>query len=715
VANLLEAARTRLNSALAGKKPELKSVNDQTQDEQQVANLVKGFVEEVRSHPARIANEGIWMTNIAYLMGFDAIHFDTAMREFLPMGAGGFLTKDRIHVNKILPTCQNRLARLCKNPPKFDVMPNSNEQDDKDAAELAMKVILHYWNKEQVNDKRIDLKMWCQQTGIGYVKVFWNTAAGKFMAVSGPDGKDRLEAEGDIGIDVASPFECFPDMQAKRFDEVRKFAQCKIRTLDYFPMQFPERGGLVREEGCWLNSLAYDAAINASTNASGSTLNPDKSMRNSAIEMSYYETPSKNHPRGRHIVVANGVVLKNGPLPASSASNEPAMIPFAKFDDIRIGGKYTSEAVITHARPIQDQLNRTLNQRARWTNRLLCGKYVAVRGSNVQSDAFNDQSGEIVEYTPVPTAVNGGEPHALQMPTLPASAFTEEERLNQSLNEVMGISETSKGQLASASMPAIGMQFLVEQDDTRIGVMTNSDEFAYARVGRLILKFAQCYCKTERLLKYTGPNMSYVVKKFKGDMIKGNDDVLVIPGSTLPGSKVLDRQEILTMYSQGLLGDPKDPRVREKVLSMLEYGNGAEAWMDLALDMHQIGKGIEQIEEGIKPVVDEQDNHPLWVQEINRYRKGDKFIKLSDQSKALMLQIREEHITMETQLRFPGAGDDDIPPESTAAADAAAQVGAAPPDSGTPGGLSQQLQAEQATRSGINTGLQQSPQPVEIR
>jgi hypothetical protein len=700
MSSILERARERLTATLTGQKPVLKSVLDQTDDEKQVVTMVRTFVEEIRSHPVRIANEGIWMTNIAYLLGLDSIHFDTTMRQYRPMGEAQYLSKDRIHVNKILPACQNRLARLLKNPPKFDVRPRSNDQEDKDAAELGLKVILNYWDKECVNDKRIDLKMWCQQAGLGYLKVCWDSAGGKFMVVPGEDGKDTLEFEGDIRIDVCSPFEIFTDLQAKRFDEVRKLTQAKIRPLEYFRLQYKDRGHLVKEEGCWLNSLAYDQSINMSTNSTGGTNSPDKAMKDSAIELSYYEVPSREHPRGRHIITANGVLLKNGPLPASEVSNEPGMIPFAKFDDIRIGGKYTPEAVITHMRPIQDQLNRTLNQRARWVNRLLAGKYIAPRGSGVRSDALNDQSGELVEYTPVPNTVNSGEPHALEIPAIPQSAYIEEERLEEHLDETAGIGEVSKGQLPAAGIPAIGMEFLVEQDDTRIGVMTEGDENSYARVGKLILRFAQAYCNTERILKESGPNTEYVVKKWKGDMIKGNDDVIVIKGSTLPGSKVLKRQEILNMYVRGLLGDPTDPKVRQKVLQQLEYGDTAEAWLDLALDMHQIKLGIEQIENGQKPIVDEQDNHALWIQEINRYRKGDKFARLSEESQILMLQVREEHLSFEVKLRFPETDDSDIPPESTAAQDTFGQEL----------GMGAEMEAANASRAGAVSGTE--PQPI---
>lgn len=680
MAGMLEKARARLEAVLGGQQaqPKLEDVRDQGEEDQKLAAMVRGRVDEVRTSGARIANEGIWFTNIAYLIGFDSLHYDTATRRFRPLGNSHYLSKDRIHVNKILPTCQNRLARLLKNPPRFEVRPNSTEQEDKDAATLGQRIIQHYWDQEQINDKRIDLKMWCQQAGHAFLKVNWDAAKGNFLVRKGPDGREVLEFEGDIRVDICSPFEIFPDPAAKRFDECRYLTQAKIRPLDYFHDQYPERGHLVKEEGCWLNSLTQAEGINSFNAETGATAGSDKQMKNSAIELSYYEAPSRKHPRGRHVVVANGVVLKNGDLPASDVSNEPAMIPFAKFDDVRIGGKFNSEAIITHMRPAQDQLNRTLNQRARWVNRLLAGKYVAPRGANVASDALNDQSGELVEYTPVPNAANGGEPHALQTPNIPQSAYIEEERLTGHLNDVAGINEASRGQLPSSSIPAIGMQLLVEQDDTRVGVMTEADEYAYARVGKLLLKFTQAYVRTPRTLKFADKNQEYVVKKFKGEDIRGNDDVTVVRGSTLPGSKVLKRQEIINMYTQGLLGDPNDPRVREKVLAQLEYGDVAEAWLDLALDMHQINKGLRLIEQGEKPIVDEQDNHPLWVQELNRYRKSDKFAKLSEEAQTVLLEVREEHLRQEIALRHPDLDDDaEIPPESETALNQAEQVLAA--------------------------------------
>jgi hypothetical protein len=224
--------------------------------------------------------------------------------------------------------------------------------------------------------------------------------------------------------------------------------------------------------------------------------------------------------------------------------------------------------------------------------------------------------------------------------------------------EISGISEVSRGQLPSASIPAIGMQLLVEQDETRIGVMTEQHEQAYAKLGQLILMMVEKYYQTPRLLKLA-KGKEYVVKDFVGSDLNGNTDVIVIRGSTTPGSKVIRRQEIVNTYQMGLLGDPNDPKVRDKVLQMLEYGDIAEVWEEQSLDLNQIKQDIEAIEQGIAPEVNELDNHVMHIAEKNKYRKGDKFKKLPFELQELLLANIEQHVQAQMQLMNPQLGIQD--------------------------------------------------------
>ena len=94
----------------------------------------------------------------------------------------------------------------------------------------------------------------------------------------------------------------------------------------------------------------------------------------------------------------------------------------------------------------------------------------------------------------------------------------------------------------------------------------------------------------------------------------------------------------------GLLGNPQDPKLQQKVLKMIEFGDVAEVWKSQALDEAQIKKAIELLEDGEFPPYHELDNHIMYLQELNDYRKGDKFLKLPPQIQQMFLFFMETHI-----------------------------------------------------------------------
>jgi hypothetical protein len=620
------------------------SAQAQPQPDKELVSFIRSRVEESRSSSSRISHEGVWMTNIAYLLGFYGVYFDTTLRQYQPTQNSNtsYLKRSRITANKILPTVQNRLARLCKNPPKYDVRPNSNDTDDKEAARLSLEILNHIMDKQHANQKRLNLYMWMQECGHSYVKVVWDTQLGEPMV--DPEDGQIAEFEGDVRLEVLPAFEVFPDPTAKTVDDCQWICHAKLRKLDYFKTHYPERGSLVKEEGAWLLSTQYEQRINSLNVRGQGNTGAQAYAKNCAIELCYYEKRTLKHPNGRMIVVANGVLLEDKELPVGE-------IPIVKFDDVLIGGKYYSESIITHLRPLQDQFNRVIAQRAAWTNKLLAGKYLAPKGHGIIQEAFTDQSGEIVEYNPGP---QGQKPEALQVPVIPQYAYLEDEKLQSMIFDISGINEVSRGQIPSAGIPAIGMQFLMEQDDTRIGIVTEHNENSWAKVGSLVLKHVEQFYQTERVLKIAGPNLEYTVRNFVGQDINGHSDVIVIRGSTLPGSKVLRRQEILNLRSQGLLGNPNDPQVIQKVMEMLEYGDIHQAWEDLSVDLAQIKRDIEMIEKGELPTISEFDNQTLHLQKKNLYRKSDKFKKLSPQSVALLELDIERRIQMLMNMANPG-------------------------------------------------------------
>lgn len=620
----------------------VESAADQTSEEQSLATFVKRKVEEIRAGASRIAHEGVWMTNIAYVLGFDSVYYDTSMRQYRPVGGPyRWPTRARTHCNLVLPAMQNKLARLCKIPPRYECAPEDSSQKSKEEAHTGLNVLLDLWDKLHINEKRLTTMMWTQQCGHAYMKVCYDE--GKGTPIVDPSSGEVLGFEGDIRVDVVSAFEVFADPLAKDLDEARWIIHAKVRKLDYFRDHYPERGHLVKEEGAWLLSLNYEMRINSLNNVGPNTSGVQQQMENSAIELAYYERPNKRYPKGRRIVCANGVLL------VDKDELIGGDIPFVKFDDIQVAGKYYSEAAVTHCRPLADQYNRTISRRADWVNKLLAGKYIAAKGHGLSQEALNDASGEVVEFNPVP---NAPPPTAMNIPAIPQYAFTEGEMILKDFYAIWGLSEVSRGQLPAAGIPAVGMQLLVEQDETRIGVEVEQHEHSYARLGTLLLKFAgECY-KTERPLKMKGIGGEYNISYYDGTSLPKKPDVRVVRGSTIPTSRALNRQEILNAYQQGLLGPPQDPTTMQRVNSMLEFGDSNDIWKKFGIDKAQVARSIALIEKGEMPNIHKLDNHQMHIQELNDFRKS-KEDSLSPEQKEIVENCLNTHAEMLSELASP--------------------------------------------------------------
>jgi hypothetical protein len=472
------------------------------------------------------------------------------------------------------------------------------------------------------------------QGGHSYVQVMWDPCKGK-PVVNPETGDFDGDYEGDVRLEILNCLEVFPDPLAKTMDDLNHWTKAKVRKLEYFRQKYPERGGAVKEEDAWLMSSVYDLKANALSNVGLQGASTQEQMKNSAIELVHYEKRSKEYPQGRMIVVANGILLADKELPVGE-------LDLVKFDDIMIGGRYNSEAVITHLRPIQDQYNIARGKMADWVRKMLAGKYLAAKGHAMGEEALDTESGEVLEYDPVEGAAP---PSALQIPAIPQYAYKELETLEGEFNQISGLNDVSQGVLPSASIPAQGMAILQEQDQTRIGVTISRNESGYARVGALILKYVHRYYQMPRVLKDAGDGLEYTVKEFMGSDVTDDPDVIVIEGSTIPTSQVLRRQDIGNALSMGLMGNPQDPKVAAKVLKMMEFGDANEMWKEQALDDAQVKKIISAIEnedyQKLKGQLSEFDNQAWHLQEMNQYRKTDKFDAFNPKQKETFLGIME--------------------------------------------------------------------------
>lgn len=615
--------------------------HDQTTEEIALVSHVREKIDRVRQSSSRITQEAVAFTNTAYLLGYDGVMYDANARQFKNIDPKRKLSRNRFKINKILPTIQNRLARLAQSPPKYDVRPNSNSSQDKDSARLGLQILEDVFERQNFNEKKQDVLMCAMQGGVAYVQVMWDPTIGKPMV--DPETGEFAEYEGDIRLEVLNFLEVFPDPLAKTLEDAQWVVKAKVRKLDYFKERYPDRGMAVKEEDVWLLSSIYDLRQNGMSSGGSTGSQTSAQMKNSAIELVYYEKRSKEHLNGRMVVCASGILLEDKELPIGE-------FDLIKFDDILIGGRYQAEGIITHLRPVQDHYNILRTRMANWVKLHLGGKYLVARGAGLTQEAIDNSDGEVLEFDPVP---NAAAPQAMSIPQIPSYAYEELRATENDFDFISGIGEPTRGVAPGSQMPAKGMELLVEQDQTRMSVQTNRNEIGFSKIGCAILKYAGKYYEMPRLLKTAGDGLEYAVKEFKGEDLNGNYDVIVIPGSTAPGSKVLKRQDIVNLYQMGLLGNPQDPKLQAKVLKYLEFGDVQEVWKDQALDEQQVKRTIDAIEKNEQPEVHEWDNHAMFISQMNQYRKTDKYRELSSKQKEVFDFTAEWHVNALISLTQP--------------------------------------------------------------
>ena len=210
-----------------------------------------------------------WKINLAFYKGKQYVFYNRKSRriESLPTDEGD---KPRYRVrlvsNQIAPNSQSLLSRLVKSKPQFFAAPGQASYEAQKAAQVAENLLEYWWDAFHLTEKREEAMMWSIICGNGFWKITWDDKAGPGMKVMmSPDGQpivdpmvkhffeknleemgvdsDMFEQriyQGDIKVDVLSPFDVLLDDSAQVFEDC-KYAFC-VHPMS--PDEIQERYGV---------------------------------------------------------------------------------------------------------------------------------------------------------------------------------------------------------------------------------------------------------------------------------------------------------------------------------------------------------------------------------------------------------------------------------------------------------------------------------------
>ena len=517
-----------------------------------------------------------WKINLAFYKGKQYVFYNRKSRriESLPTDDGD---KPRYRVrlvsNQIAPNVQSLLSRLVKSKPQFFAAPGQASYEAQKAAQVAENLLDYWWDAFHLTEKREEAMMWSIIAGNGFWKITWDDQAGPGMKVMmSPDGEpivdpmvkyyfeknleemgvdseefERRIYQGDIRVDVLSPFDVLLDDSAQVFEDC-KYAFC------VHPMSPDD---IFERYGVRLPANAINRYPDETLPGTFSSLE-SKTEQNVRVVYYGYFLPGAKYPEGRFVVFTKNpsIVLYDAPWPYPFEK-----LPLVKFPGIRVPGQLWDGSVVENAIPLQKELNRSLSQIIEYKNLTLKPQMLAPVGSLRQR--ITDEPGAIFEYNPVAGKV----PEAIPVPSMPSYVFEHLQDLGARLKDTFGLNEIMEGSVPPNVEAGVAIDLLQEAATDRLAPQIMLMEKALERAGNMMLELAQKYYQEPRTMIITGSGSKPKVERFEdADLIQGVT-VKVEAGSGLPRTRAGRQARVLQMLQMGILS----PTKAYKYLDMADF------------------------------------------------------------------------------------------------------------------------------------------------
>ena len=526
---------------------------------------------------------------VAYYTGRQWIEYSRGLQALRDLPADPW--EIQMVLNYIRPAVDTAVAKLTQHQPGWLVIPVTDDEEDTESARASEKLLEYLWQQLTMGSKTQELMKWALITGVGVLRVDFDSAATDTMG--GPDadmehkapglpfgadpsepmpvnaeyetGEELFEgtpsthhAQGFPSVEVVPPFSIVFDPGAARKDlsDCQWAAEVRWLHIDVIRDRWPGLAEFVQpDRAMGGDNIAATLLADIRTDG-GSTkeLTLDR-----ARVVFYYERPGPRHPRGYYAVTSGSVLLEEYEgLPAGR-------LPFVVVRYNSIPGKLFGQGMVDVVRPVQDMLNGQISKRLEVVALNGAPKWAVMKGS-IDEGSMTSAPGETVFYNPgtVP-------PQPIQSPQVsPQHAALEAEAI-QHIREISGINEITQG-IVPAAISGRAAQWMAELDATKLAPTTRELEEAFSVAGSMLLKLWRDFMPVETTIQVMGKSSKLEVLAFESEDIC-TTNVRVLPGSMAVRHPSVNRETVLMLANMGMYGDvANDPEARARVLQEMEFG-----------------------------------------------------------------------------------------------------------------------------------------------
>lgn len=599
-------------------------------------NLVKDVINDFKYRQfERKPIEAQWLLNMNFLYGNQ---YCNIVNNDVEDNSKQYFWQEREVFNHISPIVESRIAKLSQIRPTMSVVPATNSDEDISTAKVSKNLINSVYHKLNISDKIVTCTHYSEICGTGFYKVVWDSKKGKKLATI--DGEDVFE--GEVGVEVVSPFEIFPDsISYENVDDCSSIIHAKSYSRE-----------AVKQ--IWgIEELGEDIDVFSSDNISNmggygysavSTKVVPTVKHDQVLVIEKYVAPTTDFPNGRLIIVAGNTLVFDGELPYENGEDKKRCFPFIKQVSLKQPNCFFGTSIIERIIPVQRSYNAVKNRKHEYLNRLSMG-ILTVEDGSVDYENLEEEGlcpGKVLIYRQGSTA-----PKIMDNGSIPSDFKEEEEKLLEEFNTISGVNDLfSSNNSKLNNLSGVTLELLLEQDNNRLNISSDQIKFAIKSIASQILRLYKQFVSSNRIAKVIGKDGSIEMFYFgKSDI--SSDDIIFQTENEIGETKAQKRSLIFELLNANLLSDENgkmSTRVKAKILEMLGFGMWDSQYDLEELHMRKAGKenlSIIEMQNVDDPL--EIDNHALHIDEHIAFMLSEEFYRASKQN-AKLKEIMLEHI-----------------------------------------------------------------------
>lgn len=598
-------------------------------------------------------------------------------------------------VTNVMFHCYQTLkSYLTKTKPRSTVRPNSQDFRDKAAAKIAEICIEANYERLKDQENYEYAASVLLTYGNVFKKTYWDASAGGQIEAPQPDPEQMLAMQesgepiqemiplGDVATTIIEPFRIAIDPLATDLHTARGIMEYSIQTLDWIKEHYNKsapgytgRADEVREESSLSSSMRRFYDLKNSSGVKGDGFNRSSSgsdqgstqLTNSAVVKEYYERPSSTYPKGRMVVVANGITLYAGDSPCDG----PDAGDWHPYSDCRwelVAGRYWAKGPLDAVCELQKRLN-SIDATIILTRKTMAipQKWIP-KGAGIPPGSITGRPGQIIEFN-----AEAGAPIITPPAGVDSSIFKEREQVIEEMKMLSGAMDILTGDRPPGVNAASALALLYEVGTGKLFPMLDRwkrfVENDQKKELRLIAKnYRESRPQYISLLKKHNKGLSETeINNFLGDNLRDNNNVIVEAGSNVPKLEAMKQMRLQEAAATGAvdLSLPENRAEFQRQMGIVGFDN------DIGPDKKRAEWENDCLDNILlfpdkKPVVLAYDDHAVHTAIHKRRVKEPAWMELDPAIQQAYMEHIQEHeqmMQMEMQQQQMEAAMMGIPPE----------------------------------------------------